>query len=153
MKLTQFIIACTTGIFIYLLGMGIFGERGYLALQAKQEQTAAFRAHLAELEELQGELAGRVLALELNDEVLEREAHARGYLRDGQVWVRLGSERLVEAAPSPGKNFEYQSYRAPHGGYFLGASIGGFFLVLSLGLLRPREADGPIRPAVPTPHP
>lgn len=143
MNLSRFIIAWATGIFIYLLGTGIFGAQGYLALQQKIAERDSFLEHLVELEYLQSNLAGEVLALEKNPQVIEREANSRGYLREGQVWVRLGTEKVRAETPSPGSEFRLVLEQPLSQSYILAASLAGFLLALTLGFLfRPKDREG-----------
>ncbi|NCN04389.1 MAG: hypothetical protein GW949_02040 [Spirochaetales bacterium] len=97
--------------------------------------------HLVNLEYIQGNLAGRVIAMEQDEQKIIQEIQRLGYLEKTQVIVRteVGSPSLFGA--SPGSFLAYTPYLPPPTGYIIAASIGVFLVFASLGILFSRKPE------------
>ena len=139
MKISYFIIACTAGIFIYLLLIGVYSSQGFIALREKQAYIVQLQGHIRELELLQGDLINDVLAMETNPQVLSREASRFGFISENQVLIRLPERSQPGRTMSPGRILGRPLYVSPPRGFFIaGAAVAGMvvWLLLYLGFHR-----------------
>lgn len=130
MKLSHVIIACASGIFIYLLGLGLLGPQGLFSLQEKEAYIGKLRVQIEMLEALQASLANSAAALESNPELLTREANRLRYLRPDQRIVRILDGKSMHRSSSPGAPLEREAYVAPDMSLFQVAGLGTFLLIL-----------------------
>jgi hypothetical protein len=140
MKTSNFIIACTVGIFTYFLLFGVMGENGLLALRQKQDYLVQLRSHLIELEYHQNNLANRVLAMESSQERINQEMNRIGFIQDHQIIIRLPHVQPIPRRMSPGTRISLPLYIAPNNGILLSLGLAAgmitfLFLVLGDGLV------------------
>jgi cell division protein FtsB len=143
MKLTRILVSVWTGFLAYSLLMIFYGPSGRARTEDLLGQREEMLRNIAELGELNRDLAGRLEILKTDPDAISLEARKLGYLSPNETMVRISGAKADKKFSNIGSVLQFEEKEWPWGIYYKAAGfLAAFACWISLGMAERNSCNG-----------